>query len=86
MLASSIDCVVYIRMLSDNNGAIVEPTQLAERRCSILEKLTRPPTKSDLVRKRKTESGILNLQGLTRKTVLGIVATYAPMLEGTYYA
>ena len=74
-------------MLSDNNGAIVEPTQLAEQRCqcSILEKLN-PPTKSDLVRKRKTESGILNLQGLTRKTVLGIMATYAPMLEGTYYA
>ena len=57
---------------SDNDGAIVivEPTQPTEPRfdrpqCSILEKLN-PPTKSDLVRKRKTELRIINLRGLTR--------------------
>ena len=53
---------------SDNDGAIVEPTQPTEPRCdhpqcSILEKLN-PPTKSHLVRKGKTELRIL--RGLTR--------------------
>ena len=48
----------------DTDGAIVEPTQPTEPRCdrphcSSLEKLNLP-TKSDLVRKRKTELRILN--------------------------
>ena len=57
---------------SDNDGAIVEPTQSIEPRCDhpqcfILEKL-KPPRKSDLVRTRKTEN--LNLPD---KIIIGLM-------------
>ena len=73
MLASLIVLCIYACAVcaSDNDGAIVEPNQLTEPRCdcpqcSILEKLN-PPTKSDLVCKRKTELRIPNLLGPDKK-------------------
>ena len=81
-------CYTCAVCASNNDGAIVGPTQLTEPRCdcsqcSILQKLN-PPTKSDLVQK-KTDLRIFRTRQEIYFQLLYIMPAYAPMLEGTYY-
>ena len=87
MLASlTVSCTyTCILCVFDNDGGIVQPTQLTEPKCKL-----NASTKSDLGRKGKTELRVLDQEDLIRNVLsilhvvlIGLLCqhTYVPMLD-----